>query len=404
MRILHTSDWHLNERLRGFERQPDIVARLEEIAGYLDEHKVDVMVVSGDMFSQSTRMNELKKAMDDVNRIFKPFLLKGGTIVSISGNHDNEDFFSILRATLDLAAPIDPRQTGPRPVGRLYMVSQPSILQLADKAGQTIQFVLLPYPTVARYLKEGNTVYTSLEQRNQILHNEFKMRLQEMQENYFKPNLRSVLVSHIHVRGSKLNTRHHLSERDDIIYEQGEIPAHWEYVAYGHIHKPQMIGNAPHLRYAGSIERLDYGERDDEKSVVLVDIDQQGMQGDPVCIPLNATPFYRLEILDPETGMQGLRDRHPDADRAFVSCRLVYKPGIHDVNRLTEEIRETFRRCYELQVEVEGAVNYADQPEAESPSQDVSGTVESYIQEQLADHPEREDVLKLMHELLAAIE
>src|SRR5260370_33550753 len=102
MRILHTSDWHLNERLKGIERQPDIVARLEEIAGYLDEHQVDVMLVSGDMFSQTTCINELKKAMDDVNRIFKPFLLRGGTSFSISDHHDNEDFFYLLRATVDL--------------------------------------------------------------------------------------------------------------------------------------------------------------------------------------------------------------------------------------------------------------------------------------------------------------
>src|SRR5258708_32543995 len=146
MRILHTSDWHLNERLKGIERQPDIVARLEEIAGYLDEHQVDVMLVSGDMFSQTTRMSELKKAMDDVNRVFKPFLLRGGTIVSISGNHDNEDFFSLLRVTLDLAAPIDPRQTGPRPGGRLDMFSQPGILELAGKAVQRWQIRVLTYP------------------------------------------------------------------------------------------------------------------------------------------------------------------------------------------------------------------------------------------------------------------
>ncbi len=401
MRILHTSDWHLNERLKGIERQPDIVARLEEIAGYLDEYHADVMVVSGDMFSQSTRMNELKKAMDDVNRVFKPFLLRGGAIVSISGNHDNEDFFSLLRTTLDLAAPIDPRQTGPRPGGRLYMFSQPGILELADKAGQSVQFVLLPYPTVARYLKDGNITYSSLAERNQKLHDKFKERLQEMQEKYVKPHLPSVLVAHIHVRGSQIHTPHHLSESDDVIYEQGEIPAYWAYIAYGHIHKPQLISNASYMRYAGSIERLNYGERDDQTSVVLVDIGSEGRRGDPVCLRLNATPFHRIEILDPEIDMQGLQDRYAEADRALVSCRLVYKPGVHDADRLADEIRGTFQRCYDLQVEVEGTINLSDQFETAGPSQDVAGTVESYVQEQLANHPEREEVLKLMHELLA---
>lgn len=51
MRILHTADWHLTEKLGSVDRRPDLLARLQEVAAYLDEHKVDVMVVAGDMFS-----------------------------------------------------------------------------------------------------------------------------------------------------------------------------------------------------------------------------------------------------------------------------------------------------------------------------------------------------------------
>src|SRR5215469_7946313 len=150
MRILHTADWHLTERLKLVDRQPDIAARMEEIAGYLNEHKVDVMLIAGDMFSQYTRMDDLERAMTDVNRIFKPFLLRGGTMVAISGNHDNEYFFSMLRMMLDLATPLDPRLPGPRPGGRLYVAAQPTVLELADRVGQSVQFALLPYPTSKR--------------------------------------------------------------------------------------------------------------------------------------------------------------------------------------------------------------------------------------------------------------
>ena len=93
MRILHTSDWHLTEKLGSVDR-------------------VDVMLVSGDMFSQCTRWDEIERAVKDVNTIFKPYLLRGGTIVAISGNHDNEHLFSILRTTLDLALPLDTQQMG----------------------------------------------------------------------------------------------------------------------------------------------------------------------------------------------------------------------------------------------------------------------------------------------------
>ncbi len=405
MRILHTSDWHLNEKLKGVPRQPDIVARLTEIAAYLDEYKVDVMVVSGDVFSQSTRLDELKEAMADVNRTFTPFLLRGGTIAAISGNHDNEHFFNILRSTLDLAMPINPRGAGPRPAGRLYLAARPSVLELADRTGQSVQFVLLPYPTPARYLKDENTNYRSLGDRNRLLHEKLLSRLEDMKQNYVKDHLRSVMVAHIYVRGSQVHNRYHLSESDDVIFEQGEIPAHWDYVAYGHIHKPQALYNdTPYIRYAGSIERFNQGERDDEKSVVLVDIGPHGRQGEPICLPLKATPIYRVEILHPETDMQGLRERYPDAERALVSYRLVYKPGEHDPTRLSQELEEIFPRCYDALIEAEGTSAFSNDFEGTAPSQDVSGTVESYLQEKLADHSQRDAILQLARELLATLE
>ncbi len=405
MRILHTADWHLTETLNGVDRHPDIIARLEEIAHYLDEYHVDIMVVAGDMFSQCTRMEDLEKAVADVNRVFKPFLQRGGTIVTISGNHDNEHFFMMLRTALDLAAPIDPTRPGPRPGGRLYIAGQPTVLELADKVGQSVQFVLLPYPTPRRYLRGEDTNFKSPADKYRRLHDRLLDTLGDIRRDnrIFKDYLHTVLVAHIHVRGGQIHTRYHLSERDDIIYEQSEIPTYWEYMAYGHIHKPQAIGGIPYARYAGSIERLNIGEKDDDKSVVLVEIGPQGRQGDPQCLQLSPTPFYRIEIQNPETEMLGLGDRYPDADRALVSYQVVYKPGVHNPNAISEELKKIFPRVYDPLIVPEGSLALADDIEAAN-LRDVPGTVESYLQERLIGHPDREDVLGLARKLLAALE
>jgi len=403
MRILHTADWHLTERLKLVDRQPDIAARMEEIAGYLDEHKVDVMLIAGDMFSQYTRMDDLERAMSDVNRIFKPFLLRGGTMVAISGNHDNEYFFSMLRMMLDLATPLDPRLPGPRPGGRLYVAAQPTVLELADRTGQSVQFALLPYPTSKRYLSDEQTKYRNLAEKHRLLHDKFWSKFADMRR-LLKEHLYTVMVTHIHVHGSQLHTPHHASESDDIIYEVGDIPTNWAYIACGHIHKPQAIGGMPHVRYSGSIERLNYGERCDEKSVVLIDIGPHGRQEEPVCLPLKATPFYRVEILNPEIDMQGLRERYPDAERALVAYRLVYKPGEHNPSALAQELKEIFPHVYDALIEPEGSILLTGDIESTAPLRDVPGTVESYVQERLADHPDREDVLRLARELLATVE
>jgi DNA repair protein SbcD/Mre11 len=404
MRILHTADWHLHERLKRVSRRPHLVRRLEEIADYLDERQVDVMVVAGDLFSQGQRMEELSEAVSDIQRIFKPFLLKGGTIVAISGNHDNEHVFNFMRNMLDLAVPIDVSATGPRPPGRLYLAARPTVLELADPAGQNVQFVLLPYPTPARYLSEDATPYESLAKRNELLHRKFEETRDRILNTVIKKHMHSVLVSHIHVRGTQVYTRHHVSESDDVVIDQGEIPAYLDYVAYGHIHKSgEVLSNTPHVRYAGSIERMNYGECNDDKSVVLIDIGPDGRRSDPICLPLHATPIYRVEILDPDTDMQGLCERYPDHADALVSYRLVYKPGEHNLTSLTDELESIFPNYYEAQIEAEGANITADAFDATVPD-DIASTVERYLQENLADDPQRNEILKLARVLLAKME
>src|SRR5512141_1300316 len=115
MKILHTSDWHLNERQGHVDRQQDIVKRLEEIAGLLEQHQVDVMLVSGDLFSNTVRLDQARSAFSDVSRVFRPFLVRGGTMIVIGGNHDSEDLFNMCRLAMDLAAPQEITNSKPKP-------------------------------------------------------------------------------------------------------------------------------------------------------------------------------------------------------------------------------------------------------------------------------------------------
>ncbi len=371
MRILHTADWHLNDRLGRMGRQEDIVARLEEIAGYLDKHRVDVMVVAGDLFSQHTRMEELKNAVGEVNRVFKPFLAGGGTIVSVSGNHDNEALFNLLRFALDLAHPLDPQDTGPRPSGRLYLAASPTRLLLEDAEGQQVQFVLAPYPTPVRYLRGEATGYASLEEKNRSMHQALLRELNYIKERVVDSTLPSVLVSHIHVRGSQVHNLYRITELEDVVFDPADIPTHWQYVAYGHIHKPQALPGADHVRYAGSIERFDYGERDDEKSVTLVEIGSSGMVGEPVILPLDATPIYRIEIDDPDEELSRLKERYPDHERALVSYQLHYDPTRHNRDAICREIESVFPRWYDRKFVLEGSAEILESAGPEVQTRDV---------------------------------
>ena len=83
--------------------------------------------------------------------VFLPFLLNGGTLVALTGNHDNETFCHTLRHALTLAAPASTRPGDLLPGGRLYLAAGPTFFRLPDRSGQAVQFVLMPYPTPGRY-------------------------------------------------------------------------------------------------------------------------------------------------------------------------------------------------------------------------------------------------------------
>lgn len=356
MRILHTSDWHLADRLYWIERQKDIRKRLEELKAHLDEQQIDVMVVAGDLFShRNSRMEELQAAVQDVNEVFTPFLKRGGTIVGISGNHDTEDLFGLLRAAQDLSAPmLKNERSGSYASGRMYLVTKPSILPLQDGNGEQVQFVLIPYPTSYRYLP-ADVNPNSTEEKNSLLQTEVKRKLQSLRaSSQLNPKLASVLVAHLHVRGSELHTLYKLSEKEDVIFDLADLPLDWAYAAFGHIHKPQLVGGAPHARYSGSIERMDVGERDDEKSAVVVEIQDGERTGPPYTVPLRATPIYRFEITDPEKEIPMLAQRYPDGKEAIAYCTVRYKPGIHNVREIVDTIKGHFRDCCKLNTIPEG--------------------------------------------------
>lgn len=403
MRILHTADWHLNSRLGRMDRNDDICRSLRRIAGYLDEYQVDVMVVAGDLFDRG-RPDELRQAVASIRDIFLPFLQRGGTMVAISGNHDSEIFFETLRDALDLVLPVQRKAGDIHGPGRLYLAPNPRLLRLADREGTVVQFVLMPYPTARCYLRGEQTQYRSIEEKHRAIQAQFTRALQTLTDpaRGFDVTQPAVLVSHVHVRGAHVHPLYRLTEADDVVFEPGDIPAHWAYVAYGHIHKAQpALAGAEHILYCGSVERLDLGEREDAKGVVLVEIGPQGRRGQPTTLPLDASPIYAIEITDPLEQIPRLREEYPDAAQALVTYTLHWQPGVHDCDGLCQQIEELFPRWYTRTLKQVGSDGTFAKGMAVKRLDDVAGNVRDYLLTNLGDHPQHDELLALMEELLA---
>jgi exonuclease SbcD len=409
MRILHTADWHLADRLGRIDRTDDLRRAVEHVADYCRQEKVDVLLVAGDLFSELAGPDSLREAIRHLQEVFQDFLRDGGTILTLTGNHDKESFCQTLKHAMCLASPLAGRSGDLAQPGRLYLATGPTLLRLPDRsAGGEVQFVLMPYPTPTRYLAdEASQRYQGLDEKNRHLMAAYTSRLKAIQQSdRYNQALPSVLSAHIHVRGSELPTLFRLTEQEDVVFSDADLPADFAYVALGHIHRAQALGGQAQVRYSGSIERLDLGERDDQKGVVVFDLGPEGLRGEPEVLPLDATPVYEVEIRCPRDELPELRDRFADASRHLVRIVCTYTAGVDNREEVLRELEEIFPRWYDRQVTEASALGPTLTVGEPARAKSFEDTVRDYLGQELINHPEalRDAVLARAEALMREVQ
>jgi exonuclease SbcD len=409
MRILHTADWHLGDRLGRIDRTAHLRRAVGRVAEYCALHQVDVLLIAGDLFSELSRPDSLRSSIEHLQETFQPFLLGGGTILALTGNHDNENFCQTLRLIMTLAAPAVDRTGDTCPPGRLYLATNPTFVRLADRQGQEVQFVLMPYPTPTRYLREEEVQrYASLEEKNRHLQAAYTRELRTVLERPdFQPDKPTVLAAHIHVQGSTLPTLFRMSEEESIIFSENDLPAGMSYVALGHIHQHQCLRGLPHVRYSGSIERLDLGEQRDQKGVVLVDLGPDGLRSEPQFLPIEATPIYSIDVHTPLlAAIHQLKEQYPDAAHALVRIHFTYTAGQDVLEQALHELEQLFPSWYYRDWVEAGALDGTLVLGGANPAKSFEDTVRDYLRQELLNHVEtdREAVLARAEALMNEVQ
>jgi exonuclease SbcD len=403
MKLLHTADWHLGDRLGRIDRTDDLRRAVERVAEYCRSERADVLLVAGDVFSELARPDGLREAVRHVQGTFEGFLRDGGTILAVTGNHDNENFCQTLRHAMTLAAPTVGEFGSVVPPGRLYLADNPALLRLRDRTtGGDVQFVLMPYPTPSRFLtNEVLQKYGSFEEKNRYLQAAFAGRLRDIRaDSRFDARLPTVLMAHVNVRGAEVSTLFRVSEAEDVVFDDTSMHANYAYVALGHIHKAHAVGGHDHVRYCGSIDRMDLGEQHDNKGVVTFELSEKGLAGPPVTLPLAATPMYEVEIHDPQAELPALRDRFPDHATALVNLHVHYTAGVDSLESVLRELDAIFPRWYGRdwteRNDLGPSLSIANAPESTT----FEDTVRNYLSTELQNHENRDAVLELAEELL----
>ena len=274
MRLLHTSDWHLGRTLHNESLLDAQRGALGQIVDLVDTHEVDAVLVSGDVYDRAVPSTDAVRLLD---RTFVRFSAAGIPLVLVSGNHDSAVRLG-FGSGLSAAAGVHLRTT-------VADIASPVVL--TDEHGQVAVYGI-PYllPDAARVALGAERSHESvLRSATDLVRADAASRGIE----------RTVVLSHSFVTGAGASDVSE-SERDIRVGGVDHAPATVfdgiTYVALGHLHRPQvvrLVGGSTVLRYSGSPLAFSFSERDDTKSVVLLDLDAAGVAD----LALVATPVPR---------------------------------------------------------------------------------------------------------------
>lgn len=248
MIFLHTSDWHLGAM--GGERDlwDDQKYFIDAICGIVREKRVDAVLLAGDVYDRSVPAAPAIGLYDyAMNRLCGELGVK---VLTIAGNHDSAERLASCAGLLDKAG--------------LYLQGaaqrEPRVVEFADS-----QVFFLPWMTEEKI----KSLYP--EERDGItdLTEAYRVAVNHMREKFI-PGKHHLLLSHAFITNAETST----SDRAAEIGFATQVPASvfegFDYVALGHIHKPQQVN--PFIRYSGSPMAYSFGKEErQEKSVTLID-------------------------------------------------------------------------------------------------------------------------------------
>ena len=248
MIFLHTSDWHLGAT--GGERDlwDDQKYFIDAICSIVREKNVDAVLLAGDVYDRSVPAASAIGLYDyAMNRLCGELGVK---VLAIAGNHDSAERLASCAGLLDKAG--------------LYLQGaaqrEPRVVEFADS-----QVFFLPWMTEEKI----KSLYP--EERDGItdLTEAYRVTVNHMREKFI-PGKHHLLLSHAFITNAETST----SDRAAEIGFATQVPASvfegFDYVALGHIHKPQQVN--PFIRYSGSPMAYSFGKEErQEKSVTLID-------------------------------------------------------------------------------------------------------------------------------------
>ncbi|RVU84669.1 exonuclease subunit SbcD [Leucothrix sargassi] len=280
MRIIHTSDWHLGQHFISKSRAAEHKAFIDWLLEQVTAQKIDAVIVAGDVFDTGTPPSYARK-------LYNYFVVEMSKLacqlVVLGGNHDSVSMLDESKELLE--------SLGTHVIPNVQDVSDKQVFALNDANGEA-GAILCAIPFIRPRDVVGSQAGASSSDKQQALGEAIAAHYQTLYDYAdakrvdYKQPLPIVATGHLTAMGVTTSD----SVRDIYIGSLEAFPAKAfppaDYIALGHIHRPQVVAKSEHIRYCGSPIPLSFDELGTQKQVLVAEFAEGKLSSvEPLLIP-----------------------------------------------------------------------------------------------------------------------
>lgn len=289
IKLLHLADLHIGIENYGridpasglHTRLLDYLARLDEAIDVGLDAGVDLVLIAGDIYKNRTPNPTHQR---EFARRLRRLCSAGIPVFILTGNHDVSP--AVGRAhSVEIFGTLD--------IDGVTVADRPKLHVIPTRAGP-VQIIAVPWVTRHSLMTREELRLASFGE----IEAELRKRLDAFIEHtatQLDPTIPAVLTLHGTIDGAQVGAERSITLGQDLVLTRGIVAQpNIDYVALGHIHKHQSLGEHPPMVYPGSIERIDFGERHEDKGCVLVELSRGATRWH--FHKLAARPFVSIEV------------------------------------------------------------------------------------------------------------
>jgi len=264
LKILHTADWHIGKVLHRHALRDELELFLDWLYKLIKDEHVDVLLVSGDIFDLANPAVIDRKLYYNFLRRLISLDIK---VIITGGNHDA---VGMLNAPKEILSELNIDVIG----GAEEDIAD-ELIPILNKNGN-VELVIAAVPFLRDKDLRSKTIDSQYKSRTEAIRagvkDHYNQLAQICEEQY--SGLPAIAMGHLYAKGVSTSE----SERDIHIGNAAAIDSSifsstYNYVALGHIHRPQIVDKNEYIRYSGSPIALSFSEKSDKKSIVIVNVE-----------------------------------------------------------------------------------------------------------------------------------